>query len=112
MVMVASEQLKHATKDNPCPHCGKPDWCYSLGELTVCKRGFDPATGWIKTSRADKDGDHFYATERPDSSFTRNSYSPRPSSPPKLSIIELARLPQQPKPLQPVTKSRTTSEKA
>ncbi|ERT07201.1 virulence-associated E family protein [Lyngbya aestuarii BL J] len=100
MVMIASEQLKHATKDNPCPHCGKTDWCYSLGDLTVCKRGFDPATGWIRTSKTDKEGDHFYAIERPDSSFTRNGYSSRPSSPPKPPTIELARLPQQPKPLQ------------
>ena len=101
--MIASEQLKRVTKDNPCPHCGKPDWCYSLGELTVCKRGFDPATGWIKTSKTDKDGDYFCAPERPDSSFTRNSYSPRPSSP-QPPTIELARLPQQPKPLKSVTK--------
>lgn len=26
------------TKTNPCPHCGKPDWCYSIGEFTVCDR--------------------------------------------------------------------------
>ena len=102
--MIASEQLKHATKDNPCPHCGKTDWCYSLGELTVCKRGFDPATGWIRTSKTDKEGHYFYAIERPDSSFTRNGYSSRPSSPPKPPTIELARLPEQPKPLQSVTK--------
>lgn len=109
--MVASEQLKRVTKDNPCPHCGKPDWCYSLGEeLTVCKRGFDPATGWIKTSKTDKEGDYFYALERPDSSFTRNSYSYRPSSSrpssqqKPLPTIELARLPEQPKPPQSVTK--------
>ncbi|MCG5060151.1 MAG: hypothetical protein KA714_19805 [Limnoraphis sp. WC205] len=110
--MVASEQLKRVTKDNPCPHCGKPDWCYSLGEeLTVCKRGFDPATGWIKTSKTDKEGDYFYALERPDSSFTRNSYSYRPSSSrpssqqKPLPTIELARLPEQPKIPQPVTKN-------
>jgi predicted P-loop ATPase len=99
--MVASEQLKRVTKDNSCPHCGKTDWCYSLGELTVCKRGIDPATGWIKTSKTDKEGDYFYAPERPDSSFTRNGYSPRPSSssssPPTTPTIELARLPEQPK---------------
>jgi len=102
--MFTSEQLKHATKDNPCPHCGKTDWCYSLGDLTVCKRGFDPATGWIRTSKTDKEGDHFYVIERPDSSFTRNGYSSRPSSPPKPPTIELARLPEQPKPLQSETK--------
>ncbi|MEA5498193.1 VapE domain-containing protein, partial [Limnoraphis robusta Tam1] len=108
--MVASEQLKRVTKDNPCPHCGKPDWCYSLGELTVCKRGIDPATGWIKTSKTDKEGDYFYALERPDSSFTRNSYSYRPSSSrpssrqKPLPTVELARLAELPKIPQPVTK--------
>jgi len=29
---------QEATIANPCPHCGKPDWCYSIGEFTVCDR--------------------------------------------------------------------------
>lgn len=27
-----------ATKANPCPHCGKPDWCCLIGSFTVCNR--------------------------------------------------------------------------
>lgn len=49
------------TKDNPCPHCGKPDWCYSIGELSVCNRDQPPATGWEVTSRTDEDGHFYYA---------------------------------------------------
>ncbi|MEG4294584.1 DUF3987 domain-containing protein [Microcoleus sp. C2C3] len=50
-----------ATKSNPCPHCGKPDWCYSIGELSVCNRDQPPATGWEATSKTDKDGKIYYA---------------------------------------------------
>jgi Protein of unknown function (DUF3987) len=53
--------LSSASKSNPCPHCGKPDWCYSVWELTVCKRGNDPAPGWTKTSKQDKEGHFYYA---------------------------------------------------
>ncbi|XZN90106.1 MAG: DUF3987 domain-containing protein [Microcoleus sp.] len=50
-----------ATKTNPCPHCGKPDWCYSIGDLSVCNRDQPPATGWETTSKKDKEGHYFYA---------------------------------------------------
>lgn len=53
--------LVKVSKSNPCPHCGKPDWCYSIGELSVCNRDQPPATGWEATSKADKDGKIFYA---------------------------------------------------
>lgn len=53
--------LIHASKANPCPHCGKPDWCYSLGDLSVCKRDQPPATGWEATSKADAEGTLYYA---------------------------------------------------
>ena len=51
------------TKDTPCPHCGKPDWCYFLGELSVCARDNEPASGWQKTSKQDDNGNYFYAPE-------------------------------------------------
>ena len=98
--MVTSEKLRHATKADPCPHCGKTDWCYSLGELTVCKRGTDPALGWRKTSKTDKQGDYFYAFDNQNPYLPPASYSPRPSSPPtsppQPPAIELARLPRTP----------------
>ena len=56
-----NSQVKHATKENPCPHCGKPDWCYRIGELSVCNRDAQPASGWKKTSKKDGDGHYFYA---------------------------------------------------
>lgn len=49
------------TKTNPCPHCSKPDWCYSIGELTVCNRDAEPATGWERTSKTDRNGKPYYA---------------------------------------------------
>lgn len=61
MVNTSNKNLVEASKTNPCPHCGKPDWCYSLDELTVCKRGNEPATGWYKTNKQDKDGSYYYA---------------------------------------------------
>jgi putative DNA primase/helicase len=53
--------IKPVTKDNPCPHCGKPDWCYRLKELTVCNRNAEPAPGWKLTSKRDSAGSYFYA---------------------------------------------------
>lgn len=53
--------LVKVSKSNPCPHCGKPDWCYSIGEFSVCNRDQPPATGWEATSKADKDGKIYYA---------------------------------------------------
>jgi len=59
------ERLTEASKANPCPHCGKPDWCYSIGELTACKRPqYPPAAGWEVTSKTDKEGTPFYAPIR------------------------------------------------
>ncbi|MEG4840974.1 DUF5906 domain-containing protein [Microcoleus sp. B9-D4] len=54
-------KLIRVTKDSPCPHCGKPDWCYSLGDLSVCNRDQQPATGWEKTTKSDQDGHFYYA---------------------------------------------------
>ena len=49
------------TETNPCPHCGKPDWCYSSGELSVYNPDPPPATVWETTSKADIDGKTYYA---------------------------------------------------
>lgn len=56
-----AKSITEVTKNDPCLHCGKPDWCYRLGELTICKRGAEPALGWIKTSKADAEGGYYYA---------------------------------------------------
>lgn len=57
--------LIRVSKDNPCPHCGKPDWCYFLGELSVCNRNHEPAQGWYKTTKTDSKGKFYYAPEQP-----------------------------------------------
>ena len=57
--------LVPATSESPCPHCGKPDWCYLYGDLSVCNRDIEPAPGWYKTSKTDEDGHYYYAPDRP-----------------------------------------------
>ncbi|PSF25883.1 hypothetical protein C7H19_25200, partial [Aphanothece hegewaldii CCALA 016] len=66
--------LTQANKHNPCVHCGKPDWCYSLqpSGITVCKRD-NIATGWIKTGGRDQEG-HFYSI--PESKAAREKEKP------------------------------------
>jgi hypothetical protein len=61
----STAKLIRVTKDNPCLHCGKPDWCYLIGELSVCNRDQRPATGWEATSKSDQDGHFFYAPVQP-----------------------------------------------
>ncbi len=56
-----AQDLSHASKTSPCLHCGKPDWCYLVGDLSVCKRDAEPARGWARTSKRDKDGSFYYA---------------------------------------------------
>ncbi|MCP6758367.1 MAG: hypothetical protein NHB32_06200 [Fischerella sp. CENA71] len=53
------------SKASPCPHCGKPDWCYRIGKLTVCNRDASPAQGWEQTSKTDRNGKPYYATTTP-----------------------------------------------
>lgn len=57
--------MNEVSKTNPCPHCGKPDWCYSLENLSVCKRDAEPAQGWHKTTKTDSEGSYYYALEQP-----------------------------------------------
>lgn len=66
-----TEKLQQVTKNNPCPHCGKPDWCYSLGNLSVCKRDVEPAPGWKVTAKQDKEGSYYYAPIELDKKATR-----------------------------------------
>lgn len=61
MASIPDKRLRPVTKDTPCPHCNKPDWCYFVGELSVCNRQQPPGQGWEATSKADKDGKLFYA---------------------------------------------------
>lgn len=59
--MYSQERLTEVTKSNPCPHCGKPDWCYFIGNLSACKRQSQPADGWEATGKTDNEGTTYYA---------------------------------------------------
>ena len=56
-----SQGLIECTEQNPCPHCGNKKWCYSIGELSVCKKNAPPAKGWYETSKYDLEGSKYYA---------------------------------------------------
>lgn len=47
----ANCEWKGVTAEEPCPICGKPDWCSRNGEVVRCMRGSAPPPGWhlIKT---------------------------------------------------------------
>ena len=54
--------FEYVSEEKPCIHCGKPDWCYRLGdELSACKRNEPPAQGWRKTKKKDDEGTWYYA---------------------------------------------------
>ncbi len=61
MSVQSPEKLTTVSKSEPCRHCGKPDWCYRIGELEVCNRESPPSTGWVKTAKTDAEGKFFYA---------------------------------------------------
>ena len=57
--------IKEVSKSEPCRHCGKDNWCYRTedGLIEVCKRDAEPADGWYKTGKQDKEGSSYYAPE-------------------------------------------------
>lgn len=64
---MTDSKLKTVTKDEPCRHCDKPDWCYRLDDLEVCKRGMI-ADGWQATTKPDTEGSFYLRiakTDRP-----------------------------------------------
>lgn len=56
--------LKEVKATHPCLHCGGDHWCYSVGELSVCKKAAPPATGWQTTGKTDRDGTPYYAPKQ------------------------------------------------
>ncbi|MEG5176119.1 DUF3987 domain-containing protein [Microcoleus sp. B3-D7] len=86
-----SRALLRASKTSPCPHCGKPDWCYFIGELSVCNREQPPATGWEATSKADKDGKTYYAPIQQKKAIrprgTRDWYYPARDGSPLVRVV-------------------------
>jgi len=86
-----SRALLRASKTSPCPHCGKQDWCYFIGELSVCNRQQPPATGWEATSKADKDGKTYYAPIQQKKAIrprgTRDWYYPARDGSPLVRVV-------------------------
>lgn len=67
------KSLVPVNKDNPCPHCGYTDWCYSIGDLSVCNRDHEPAPGWYRTDGVDKNRKPYYAPVK-DEVFDRTEW--------------------------------------
>ena len=68
MVTQSSNRV-NIDRNNPCPHCGKPDWCYMYRAedgnlLSVCNRDAEPAPGWEKSTKLDKQGKPIYYLTR------------------------------------------------
>ncbi|MDJ0509270.1 MAG: DUF5906 domain-containing protein [Crocosphaera sp.] len=55
------------TKDRPCRHCGKTDWCYYFPDLglEVCNRGH-VAPGWIPSGKSDSNQNPYLYEDKPD----------------------------------------------
>ena len=87
------KSLVPVTENNPCPHCGKPNWCYSIGDLSVCKRNHEPAPGWYKTDGADSEGHAYYAPIKekwekpPRPAKTTHYYYPDRSGNPLIRVV-------------------------
>jgi energy-coupling factor transporter ATP-binding protein EcfA2 len=59
--------LQTASKDELCPICEKPDWCYKPDKdlsLWCCKRSDTASSGWYRTSKKDDDGSWYFAVEQ------------------------------------------------
>ncbi len=48
---MSTRDWKAVSVAEPCPICGKPDWCTRSGDAVHCMRNTDPPTGWrvVKT---------------------------------------------------------------
>ena len=65
-----TSKLLFATIANPCPHCGKPDWCYSILSFTVWNSDAEPASFFLRTGKSDRNSKRFYALAQPKQSPT------------------------------------------
>ena len=65
LLTMVRKKFQTVTPVNPCPHCGKDDWCYQIGDLSVCKRNAPPGAGWQSTMRKDSEGTYYYAPVEP-----------------------------------------------
>lgn len=82
-------EWKEVNKNNPCPLCGKPDWCSvsSDASIVLCRRVDTAPQGWknIKTS---KDGYPIYAIDNGDR-VKPSRGKKRVTAKPKIKVIPL-----------------------
>lgn len=98
--MFAVETWTNATKLNPCPLCGKPDWCSieESGDAVLCRRLDMPPIGWRRIKNS-KDGYPIFAREGKPSSRNNKiininhsrSRAAKPKRVPLPEAIELAK---------------------
>ncbi|MCC5615708.1 hypothetical protein LC605_11620 [Nostoc sp. CHAB 5836] len=88
-----------ATKANPCPLCGKPDWCSvaASGDAVLCRRTDTTPNGW-KHIKDSKDGYPIYVKTGAVSDYVQNHRQHFQLTPPKpkpvtTGTIRLATLP-------------------
>lgn len=81
---------REVSKGEPCPLCGKPDWCKvsSDGDAVLCGRSPDLPAGWARRKPA-KDGRILYVRERAGAS-TRGAPPPRPTPKPSTAPRHLS----------------------
>ena len=62
--MLQQKQQTKVSKQRPCRHCRKTDWCYFFEDgVEVCNRGAI-ATGWIASQKHDKNGNPYLYEEK------------------------------------------------
>ncbi|MFG6097382.1 DUF3987 domain-containing protein [Leptothoe sp. ISB3NOV94-8A] len=70
---------REVSKDNPCPICGKPDWCFRLddGISYNCKRNCSAPKGWIETPTRPSEG-RIFRPESPKSYLETKAHTNSP----------------------------------
>ncbi len=60
-----SSTWRNVTKTDPCPLCGKPDWCSVSGDLEaiVCRRTDAAPDGWTKLPKQSSDGGNIFVKQ-------------------------------------------------
>lgn len=84
---MSTPEWRSVTKTNPCPACGKPDWCAWTREGWLkCERTVDAPIGFVRVSA--KDGGGIF---KPEDHDRRNGHAPRTRS--RVTVTRASRKP-------------------